>query len=175
MCAAAFRREKNPPRTASPDGHRDESTATPRPGARHLRLLLEALDLVVLLEVGHTDIVEPVEQAVLAVRVDVMAMCTTWVAGSDFLLFEIDRQRRVGAAFGIVEQFLQVIGRDLDRQHAVLEAVVVEDVAERGGDHAADAGRPISAQRQACAQSSGQMHLRRGGTRISSPCDRPAC
>ena len=30
-------------------------------------------------------------------------------------------------------------GRHLDRQDAVLEAVVVEDVGERGGDHAADA------------------------------------
>ena len=52
---------------------------------------------------------------------------------------QIDRQRGVGAALGVVEQLLQVLRRDLDRQHAVLEAVVVEDVAERGRDHAADA------------------------------------
>src|SRR5262249_330945 len=58
---------------------------------------------------------------------------------ADPLLPEDARTRRVGAAIGVVEQFLQVLGRDLDRQQAVLEAVVVEDVAERGRDHAADA------------------------------------
>ena len=52
---------------------------------------------------------------------------------------EVDGQRRIGAALGVVEQFLEVLRRDLDRQHAVLEAVVVENVAERGRDHAGDA------------------------------------
>src|SRR5262249_22112662 len=74
----------------------------------------------------------------LAVRVDV-ELDDAAVGAADLLLREVDRQRGVGAALGVVEQLLQVLGRDLDRQHAVLEAVVVEDVAERGRDHAADA------------------------------------
>src|SRR5262245_44115590 len=61
------------------------------------------------------------------------------VRAPDLLLLEIDRQRRIRAALGIVKQFFQVLRLDLDRQHSVLEAVVVEDVAERGRDHATDA------------------------------------
>ena len=69
-----------------------------------------------------------------------MSNFTTPPSGpADFLLLQVDRQRGVGAALGVVEQLLQVLGADLDRQHAVLEAVVVEDVAELGRDHAADA------------------------------------
>ena len=56
-----------------------------------------------------------------------------------FPVSQIDGERGIGAALGVVEQLLQVLGRDADRQHAVLEAVVVENVAERGRDHAADA------------------------------------
>ena len=56
----------------------------------------------------------------------------------DFLVGQIDRERRVGAALGVIEQFVEVFLADADRQDAVLEAVVVEDVAERGRDHAAD-------------------------------------
>ena len=52
---------------------------------------------------------------------------------------EIDRQGRVGAAVGVVEQLVEIVLGDADRQNAVLEAVVVENIAERGRDHAADA------------------------------------
>ena len=72
-----------------------------RPGARGLRLLLEAFDLV-LLDHGEPDIVEPVEQAMLAVRIDVELHHTT-VGAPDLLLRKINRQRRIGAALGIVE------------------------------------------------------------------------
>ncbi|CDX62803.1 hypothetical protein MPL3365_80005 [Mesorhizobium plurifarium] len=61
------------------------------------------------------------------------------VRPADFLGFQIDRQRRVGAARGVVHQLVEVFRADGDRQDAVLEAVVVEDVGERGRDHAADA------------------------------------
>src|SRR6516164_364371 len=93
------------------------------PGARGLRPLLEAFDLV-LLNHGEPDIVEPVEQAMLAVRIDV-ELHHAAVGTPDLLLRKIDRQRRIGAALGIVEQLLQILRLDLDRQHAVLEAVVV--------------------------------------------------
>src|SRR4051812_49781145 len=42
-----------------------------------------------------------------------------------FLGFEVDRDRSVGAARGVVQQFVQVFRADRDRQDAVLEAVVV--------------------------------------------------
>ena len=54
-------------------------------------------------------------------------------------LRQIDGQRRVGAALGVVKQLLQVFRRNLHRQDAVLETVVVENVAERGRDHASNA------------------------------------
>ena len=57
----------------------------------------------------------------------------------DLLLFEVDGEPRIGAPLGIVEQLLQVLGTHRDRQQAVLEAVVVKNVAERGRDHASDA------------------------------------
>src|ERR1700752_3694636 len=85
-----------------------------RPGSRQLRLLLEAVDLLALHH-GEADIVEPVEQAVLAVGVDLEAHHAA-VGPADFLLLEIDRERGVGAALGVVEQLLQILRRDLDRQ-----------------------------------------------------------
>src|SRR4029077_10626240 len=106
-----------------------------RPCTRGLGLLLEALDLV-LLDHGQADIVETVEQAMLAVRIDV-ELDHAAVRPPDLLLLQIDRQRGIGAALGVVKQLLQILRRHLHRQHAVLEAVVVEDVAERGRNHAA--------------------------------------
>jgi hypothetical protein len=60
-------------------------------------------------------------------------------SGPDFLRFQIDGHRGVGAATGVIHQLVEVFLADDDRQNAVLEAVVVEDVGEAGGDHAADA------------------------------------
>ena len=75
------------------------------------------------------------------------------------------RERGVGAALGVVEQLLQILGADADRQHAVLETVVVENVAERGGDDAADAEihqRPgrVLARRAAAEIVAGDQNLR---------------
>src|SRR5262249_52779780 len=96
-----------------------------QPGARRPGLVLEARDLGRLLH-GQPDVVEAVEQAALAVGIDLEPHHAA-VGPADLLLFEVDGQRRVGAAVGVVEQLLQVLGRDPDRQDAVLEAVVVED------------------------------------------------
>src|SRR5579863_10019095 len=43
------------------------------------------------------------------------------------------------STISVVEQLLEVFRRHLDRQHAVLKAVVVENIAERCRDHAGDA------------------------------------
>src|SRR6266851_9065573 len=134
-----------PQTSGSPAGHGSQNTtSTARnaapcvmrpgcscPGPGGLGVLLVGLDLAALHH-GEPDVVEAVEQAMLAVRVD-LELDHAAVRTADFLLREIDAERRIGAAVGVVEQFLQILRRDLDRQHAVLEAVVVEDVAERGG------------------------------------------
>src|SRR6266571_1220777 len=112
-------------------------TAGSGPGACGLCLGLIGVDRGLLLH-GEADVVETVHQAVLAVRVD-LEFHGAAVGPANFLLAEIDAQRRIGAAFGIVEQFVEVVLGDADRQNAVLEAVVVEDIAKRGRDHATDA------------------------------------
>src|SRR4051794_4600929 len=61
------------------------------------------------------------------------------VRPANLLIGKIDRQRGVGAALGVVEQFVEVLLADADRQNAVLEAVVVKNIAERSRDHATDA------------------------------------
>ena len=123
---------------------RQQATATARPsdagsepGALTLRLLLERVDLALLLE-GEADIIETVEQAVLAMLVDLERHHAA-VGPADFLLGKIDAQRRISAALGIVEQLVEILARDLDGKNAVLEAVVVENVAERRRNHRADA------------------------------------
>ncbi len=90
------------------------------------------------LDHGQADVVEPFHQAMLAEGVD-LELDDAAVGAADFLRREIDRQRRVGAAPRVVHQFLQIVRRNLDRQNAVLEAIVVENVGEVGRDHAADA------------------------------------
>ena len=46
----------------------------------------------------------------LAVRID-LELDHAAVGAADFLLFQIDGQRRIGAALGIVEQLLQIFRR----------------------------------------------------------------
>src|ERR1700746_1089351 len=74
----------------------------------------------------------------LAERIDLERHLAA-VGAADFLVGEVDGQRRIGDAFGVVEQLVEVFLGNADRQDAVLEAVVVKNVAERGRDHAADA------------------------------------
>ena len=80
------------------------------------------------------------------------------------------RDDGVGAALGVVHQLVDVLLRQRDRQDAVLEAVVVEDVGEARRDHAADAEveqRPgrVLARRAAAEVLAGDEDL--------SPCGRP--
>src|SRR6185312_13524378 len=86
----------------------------------------------------EADVVEAVEQAMFAELIE-LELDDAAVRPADFLRREIDGERRVRAALGVVEQFVEIVLRNLDRQNAVLEAVVVENIRERGRDHAADA------------------------------------
>src|SRR5690606_12865130 len=82
------------------------------------------------------DVVEPVQQAIALEVVDV-ELDHTAVGTADFLGFEVDGQRRVRAARGVVHELVEILRADRYRENAVLEAVIVEDVGEAGGDHAA--------------------------------------
>src|SRR6185312_15322829 len=87
---------------------------------------------------GEPDVVETFEQTALAEGIDLKSDNAA-VGTTDLLLFKIDGDGGVGAAIGIVHQFFQVFGRNLDRQDAVLKAVVVKDVGKGGRDHTANA------------------------------------
>src|SRR4051794_18362841 len=102
--------------------------AASRPGALLLRLGLVAVDRGLLFH-GEADVVEPVDQAMLAERVD-LEFHRAAVRPADLLGCEIDAQRGIGAALGVVEQLVEIVLADADRQDAVLEAVVVENIAE---------------------------------------------
>ena len=61
------------------------------------------------------------------------------VRASDRLGFEVDRHHRIGALLGVFHQLVDDLLGQRDRQNAVLEAVVVEDIGEAGCDDAANA------------------------------------
>src|SRR5262249_44898858 len=56
------------------------------------------------------------------------------VGTADLLLLEVDGDDGVCASFGVVHQLVDLALRKLNRQDAVLEAVVVEDIGEAGRD-----------------------------------------
>ena len=95
---------------------------------------------------GQADVVETVEQAMLAERV-YLDTHDFAVGARDRLLFEVDRQHRVGALLGVFHQLVDDVLRQGDRQQAVLEAVGVEDVGKTRRD---DAGHAEIHQRPGC-------------------------
>src|SRR5438132_11310880 len=72
-----------------------------RPGALGLRLGLISVDRCLLFH-GEPDVVEAVHQAVLAERID-LELHLAAVRAADLLVGEVDGQRRIGAALGVVE------------------------------------------------------------------------
>ena len=55
----------------------------------------------------QADVVEAVDQAVLAERID-LEFDLAAVGAADFLVRQVDGQRRIGAALGVVEQLVEV-------------------------------------------------------------------
>ena len=98
---------------------------------------LEGLDVVRLLE-RQSDIVETFHQAALEEGIDVEANDAA-VRPPDLLARQIDGDGGVRPTRRIVEQLVDLALRQPDRQNAVLEAVVVEDVGEARRDDAAKA------------------------------------
>src|SRR5207237_9345555 len=107
------------------------------PGTREPGLFLVGADLAHLL-LGQTDIVEPVQEAVLAECIDLEAYLLA-VRPSDRLGFQLDRHHCVGAFPSVFHQLVDDLLGESDRQDAVLEAIIVEDVGKARRDDAADA------------------------------------
>src|SRR6185437_8722794 len=108
------------------------------PGILRPAPLLEGADLVRVAQ-READLVEAVEEAVLAERVDVEAEAFRAVGGRDRLLCQIHYQFEAGKRRGIVEKLVDLGLRQGDGQEAVLQRIVLKDLPERGGNHGAEA------------------------------------
>src|SRR5262245_39422914 len=116
------------------------------PGELRFSPRLEGADLFRMAQ-RKADLVQPVQQAVLAERVDVEAEALRAVAGRDRLLLQVDDQLETGKRRGVVEELVDFRLGERDRQETVLQRVVLENLAERGRDHGAKA---VVAQRPGC-------------------------
>ena len=84
----------------------------------------------------QADLVQTVDQAVLAERIDLEAADHVPVHPLDRLLRQVDDQLEAEEGLDVGEHLIDFRLREPDRQQAVLEAVVEEDVGEARRDHA---------------------------------------
>src|SRR2546430_2752097 len=127
-------------------------------------LRLERANLVGVGE-RERDVVESVQQAVLAKSVDVEPEYRAAVGGRDSLPFEGDGELESRKRCGVVKQALDIGLRQHDRQHAVLQAIIEKDVGERRSDDGAEsvvAERPgrVLARAAAAEVAAGKQDLR---------------
>src|ERR1700730_17458480 len=106
------------------------------PAAFRRRLGLESFNFRGLLQ-GQAGIVETVREAMFAERVDI-EVDDAAIGAANFLGFEIDRERCIGAALGVIHELGEVYWRNNDRKNTVLEAVVIENIGKTRRDDAAD-------------------------------------
>src|ERR1700732_3856426 len=93
---------------------------------------------------SERDVVESVQQAVLAKRVDLEPESRAAVGGRDSLPFEVDGELESRERCGVVKQALDISLRHHDRQQAVLEAIIEKDIGERRSD---DGAKSVVAER----------------------------
>src|SRR5215813_2249247 len=93
----------SPGRTATFIG----SSSSEIPGVPRLALLLEGADLVRVAQ-READLVEAVQEAVLAERVDVEAEAFRTIGGRDRLLFQIHYYFETGKRRGLVEKLVDL-------------------------------------------------------------------
>src|SRR5262245_57300407 len=86
---------------------------------------------------GEADLIEPLQQALLAERVNV-EMKAGARRGSHRLRRQINGEPVAGPGFHFFEQLGNFFGLQHDREHTVLEAVVKKDVGKARGDEAAE-------------------------------------
>src|SRR5882757_4454448 len=100
------------------------------PGELRFAPRLEAADLVRVAQ-READLVEAVQERVLVERLDVEMESLCVIDGRDGLPLQVYSQLEAGKGSGFVEKAVDLRLREHDRQEAVLERVVPEDVAER--------------------------------------------
>src|SRR6218665_1586018 len=103
--------------------------------------LAGALSLLELLGLGRllpreADVIQAVQEAVLSELGDLKVELST---AFQCHLLRGQVHRDLAADLGLIHHLVHFLGLQDHRQQAVLEAVVVEDVGERGGDDAANA------------------------------------
>src|SRR5687768_11187115 len=108
------------------------------PGMLRFALRLEGADLVRVAQ-READLVEPVQQAVLAKGIDLKTERFVIVCRCNGLLLQVDDQAKARKCGALVEQAVDLGLAQHHRQEAVLERVGEEDVGIRGRDHAAEA------------------------------------
>ncbi len=142
------------------------------PGLGGQPLRLEGADLVGLAQ-RETDVVEAVEQAVLAEGVhlegDLLADHLVAVLAHDDLAFQIDGQLVAREGMDLVEQAGDRGLGQHDGQQAVLETVVEEDVCEARRDDGAEAVLVQRPGRVLAARSAAEVLARQqdGGARVA--------
>ena len=109
-----------------------------QPRLRRQVTLFEGTNLVGLAQ-GQADVVQTVQQAILAKSIDLERIHQRAIAGTDDLAFQIDHETIAWEGAHFIEQVLDLrFGQD-DGQQAVLEAVVEKDVGEAWRDHGTEA------------------------------------
>src|SRR5437870_12523872 len=100
------------------------------PGELPLSLRLEGADLVRVAQ-READLVQAVQQAVPAERIDLEAHHKGLIGRGDGLLLQVDDQANTRKGVALVEQAVDLGLAQDHGQEAVLAAGVVEDVGER--------------------------------------------
>src|SRR5438105_4784517 len=108
------------------------------PGMLRFSPRLELADLVRVAQ-READLVEPVQQAVLAERIDVEVHAERLIGRRYGLLLEVDHQAEARECIALVEQAIDLALGEDDRQKAVLERVDEEDVGGRRRNYTAKA------------------------------------
>src|SRR5688572_5792048 len=108
------------------------------PGVLRFALRLEGADFVRVAQ-READLVEPVQQAVLAERIDLEAHSFLAVDGRDRLLLEVHDKSETGKSRAVIEQAIDLGLGENHGQEAIFERVGEEDIGERRRDHAAKA------------------------------------
>src|SRR5262249_35630125 len=99
------------------------------PGMLRFSPRLEGADLFRVAQ-RQADLVQAVQQAMLAEGIDVESELLRAVDGRDQLLFQVDRQFETGKGRSVVKQPVDLALAQRDRQEAVLQRVVLEDLPE---------------------------------------------
>src|SRR5690606_16912519 len=101
-----------------------------QPGLSVLMLLLERLDRLGVLQ-SQADVIQAVEQAMLAKGVDLKPILLAVRAGHD-LRSQVHSQLVAFGGLGLLKQFITFFFLQEDRQQAVFETVVEEDLGKAG-------------------------------------------